>query len=130
MERVHFGPPWQVAQLNPGTTSPTVPNSVRPAMAPGSLAGTGALLDRTTRWIQTAMLSWRGSRPLLCAGKKLVTPGGVGTPRPFLAVDRFARVTHAPLGVPGGPATGPLVPVVYSKTVVVSAPIPSTPPIT
>src|SRR5262245_48574710 len=115
MDRVHLGPPWQVAQLNPLMTRPTWPNSVRPAMAAGSVAGTGALADRTFRAIQVAIASWRASRPALLAGRKLFTPGGVVTPRLRFAADRRPRNTQAPLGVPGGPGIGPLAPMLYSK---------------
>ena len=45
-------------------------------------------------------------------------------------LDELPRVTQVPLGVPGGPATGPLLAMVYSKIVVWSAPAPSTPPMT
>src|SRR5262245_11091748 len=133
MDRVHLGPPWQVAQLKPGWTSPTVPNRVRPAIAPGSVGGTGARAERTLRAIQMEMESWRESRPLLLLGRKLVTPGGKFTPRPRRARDRLPRVTQAPLGVPGGPGVpggSGLLPTLYSRTVVWSAPVLSTPPMT
>src|SRR5262245_31233668 len=130
VERVHLRPPWQVAQLKLGMTRPSWPNSCRPRWAAGSVSGTGAWLVRTFLAIQTAIASWRASRPALLAGRKLVTPGGFDRPSPRRATDRLPRVTQSPLGVPAGPGVGPLVPTLYSKMVVWSAPVPSTPPIT
>src|SRR5262245_34151813 len=129
MERVHFGPPWQVAQLKPGTTAPTVPNSVRPSVTAtlSVVVGAGADLMLAT---QVAIASWRGSRPALRTGRKLVTGGGVDRPRLRRALARLPRVTQVPLGVPAGPATAPLLAIVYSSTVVCTAPVLSMPPAT
>src|SRR5918911_364394 len=125
MERVNLGPPWQVAQLKPGWTKPTVLKSVCPAWAPGSLAGTGALAERMVA-TKAAIASSRASRPVLAKGKKFVTPGGVESCSPLRATDRLPRWTQEPVGVPGfpvGPDDG-LFATVYSRMVVWSAPVP------
>src|SRR5262249_61841611 len=115
---VKVGPKRPGQHENAGWTRPTVLTSVCPAMALGSVAGTGGWLERTLRAIQVAIASWRSSRPLLATGRKLVTPGGLERPSPRRACDRLARVTQSPLGFPAGPGTVPFAKVEYSNTVV------------
>src|SRR5439155_25863997 len=98
--------------------------------AKGSRAETGARLERTPFRQKRAMASCRASRPDVCTGKKLVTLGGVDTLSPCRAIDKLPRVAQEPLGVPGGPAVGPLFGTVYSRIVDWSAPVSSMPPIT
>src|SRR5262245_42451087 len=105
-ERVHFCPPWHVAHEKLGCTSPMVPNRIRPARAFTSSCARGARADRIV-CTKALIASCRESRPLLAVVRRFVTPGGVFTCKPRRATDRLPRVSHVPLGVPGGPAVPP-----------------------